>query len=112
MIHHVTNKYTFAEIHYKRCEHDPYTKEESKEKNLIKPGSPVHEMLIKILIQAQLVKDMHILNETISTAGLEVFHSLKMRYLPKSIFFKKDAIMYSFILFPNFLTFSHWKVDF
>ena len=95
MIHHVTNKHTFAGIYYKRCEHDPYSKEESEEKNWIKPGSPVHHMLIKILSQAQLVKDMHKLNENISTAGLEVFHSLKIRYLPKSIFFEKDKMLAS-----------------
>ena len=66
-----------------------------KEKNWIKPGSPVHHMLIKILSQAQLVKYMHKLNENISTAGLEVFHSLKIRYLPKSIFFEKDKMLAS-----------------
>lgn len=95
VIHHVCNKHTFPGVHYTKCGHAPYTGEESKNIKWIKPGSPAHDVLLKILRQPQLVKDMHKMNANISTAGLEIFHSLKIRYLPKSIFFEKDKMLAS-----------------
>ncbi|XP_057316458.1 uncharacterized protein LOC130657485 [Hydractinia symbiolongicarpus] len=38
---------------------------------------------------------MQKMNKNISTAGLEVFHSLKIRYLPKSVFYEKDKMLAS-----------------
>lgn len=93
VVHHVCNKHTFPGVYYKKCEHAPYTPEESKERNWIKPGSGAHDVLLKVVKQARLVKDLHKLNKNVSTAGLEVFHSLKIRYLPKSIFFEKDKML-------------------
>ena len=93
VVHHVTNKHTFPGLHYKKCEHERYTKEESKEKDWIKPGSAAHEKLISIVKQPQLVKGLAKLSQNVSTADLEVFHSLKICYLPKSIFFEKEKMI-------------------
>ena len=56
-------------------------------------GSPTHEVLKKILLQSQLVKDMVKMNENVSTSSLEIFHALKIRYLPKSTFFEKEKMI-------------------
>ena len=80
-------------MYYKKCQHDPYSEEESKQKDWIKPDSPAHIALIKIIKQTQLMKDMAKMSENVSTAALEVFHSLKIRYLPKSIFYEKEKMV-------------------
>ena len=90
---HVCNKHTFPGLYYTRCAHDRYTEEESLSRDWIKPGSPTHEALLKFLKQRQLVKDLAMLNENVSTSELEVFHSLKIRYLPKSIFYEKEKMI-------------------
>ena len=56
-------------------------------------GSPPHEAIKKILLQSELVKDMKKLSKCASTSSLEIFHALKIRYLPKSIFFEKDKMV-------------------
>ena len=93
-IQHVCNKHTFPGVYYTKCEHAPYT-DESKKTDWIKPGSEPHVALLKIMKNKQLVQDLYHTSENISTSGLEIFHSLKIRYLPKSIFFEKDKMMSS-----------------
>ena len=56
-------------------------------------GSPPHEALKKVILQSQLVKDMKKMSENASTSALEIFHALKIRYLPKSIFFEKEKMI-------------------
>jgi len=56
-----------------------YSKSEIEERNWIKMGSPPHEMLKKIILQPQLVKDMKKMDQNASTSALEIFHALKIR---------------------------------
>lgn len=56
-------------------------------------GSEAHNKLVKIVTQPCLVKDLEKLTEQINTTLLEVFHSLKIRYLPKSTFFKMEKML-------------------
>ena len=60
-----------------------------------KNGKPVPRSDKEVLLQATLVKDMKKLSECASTSSLEIFHALKIRYLPKSIFFEKEKMMAS-----------------
>ena len=53
------------------------------------PGSSSHEALKKVVIDKVLIKDMEKMNKNINTTYLEVFHSLKIRYIPKTIFFEQ-----------------------
>lgn len=53
----------------------------------------MYDALIMILRQPQLVMNMHKINEGTSTADLKVFHSLKIRYLLKTIFFENDKML-------------------
>ena len=77
------------------CEHALYTEDESKKMDWIKPGSEPHVALLNIVKNKQLVQDLYQTSENISTSGLEIFHPLKIRYLPKGIFFEKDKMMTS-----------------
>ena len=56
-------------------------------------GSNPHEALKKVLLAGQLVKDLKRMNENVFTTYLEVFHSLKIRYLPKSTFFEQEKMI-------------------
>ena len=56
-------------------------------------GSVAHEKLIKVVTQKVLVADLEKLTEQACTTMLEVFHSVKIRYLPKSIFFKFEKMI-------------------
>ena len=89
------NTHTFPGAYYMKCEHAPYTEDEFRNTNWIKPGSKLHTALIHIIKNKELVKDLFQTSENISTSGLEIFHSLKIKYLPKSIFLEKDKMMSS-----------------
>ena len=48
---------------------------------------------LSILLQRQLVTDLAKMNEGIYTTLLEIYHSVKIRYLPKSIFFSMEKMI-------------------
>ena len=56
-------------------------------------GSEAHQKLVKIVTQSVLVADLEKLTEQVLTTVLEVFHSVKIRYLPKSIFFRMEKMI-------------------
>lgn len=93
VVHHICNRHSFpGNKFYKKCEHDKYTEDEVRSRNWLQMGSPPHEALKKVLLQPQLVKDIKKMNLNIFTTYLEIFHSLKIRYLPKSIFFEQEKM--------------------
>lgn len=44
---------------------------------------------------SELVKDMKKMSQNASTSAVEIFHALKIRYLPKSTFFEKKKMVAS-----------------
>ena len=56
-------------------------------------GSAAHEKLIKIITQRMLVKDLEQMTEQVQTTMLKVFHGVKIRYLPKSIFYQMEKMV-------------------
>jgi len=56
-------------------------------------GSPAHESLKKVVLNKILVKDVQKMNQHVFTTYVEVFHALKIRYLPKSIFFEAEKMI-------------------
>ncbi|XP_057294360.1 uncharacterized protein LOC130622919 [Hydractinia symbiolongicarpus] len=56
-------------------------------------GLAAHEKLVKIVAQPMLVKDLQQLTEQIHTTLLEVFHTLKIRYLPKATYFRMEKMI-------------------
>ena len=56
-------------------------------------GSAAHEKLIKIVTPTLLVNDIKKMTEQVHTTLLEVFHGVKIRYLPKSIFYKMEKMI-------------------
>ena len=94
-IHHCCNRHTFiGNKFYSKCDHDKYSKDEERTRKWIVPDSPAHLAIKQVLLgNKQLVRDLKQLNENIFTTHLEVFHALKIRYLPKSIFFEQEKMV-------------------
>ena len=94
ILHHVVNRHVFKKNRtFKKCGHEVLTQTEVRSKKWLKLGSPPHEKLKKILLQRQLVTDLAKMNEGIYTTLLEIYHSVKIRYLPKSIFFSMEKMI-------------------
>ena len=56
-------------------------------------GTEAHEALCKIISDPTLLADMKHVTFDVNTTLLEVFHSLKIRYLPKSIFYRMEKMI-------------------
>lgn len=94
IIHHVCNRHTWTgNKHYQKCAHKQYTAAEVRVKLWLKPGSPPHTALKNIVMQGQLMRDMEKMTDKIYTTYLEVFHSIKIRYLPKSVVFNMEKMI-------------------
>ena len=84
IINHIANKHKWrGGKHFKKCAYRILTRNEKKQVQWLKPGSPAlvaHEDLIS---NTSLLNDMEKLTEFHHTGALEVFHSLMLKYLPK-----------------------------
>ena len=94
IVHHCVNRHVFCHnTFYKACAHYEITAAEKRKKEWLVMGSPAHEKLLKIVTEPILVKDFEKMTEQVHTTLLEVFHSVKIRYLPKSIFFQMEKMI-------------------
>lgn len=94
IIHHVFNRHKLSgNKFYHSCAHKPYDQSVVRMKLWMKMGSPPHEGLRKVIFQPQLVKDLEKMNKKIYTTYLEVFHSVKIRYLSKSVFYNMEKMI-------------------
>lgn len=94
LIHHTCNRHSFPmNTIYKECEHEKLSEEAKRKKQWLVMGSSAHDQLRKIIAQDGFVKDLEKVCDQISTTLLEVFHSVKIRYLPKSIFYGYEKMI-------------------
>ena len=56
-------------------------------------GSPSHGKLRKILTEKQLLNDLSQITKQTHTTLFDVFHSSKIRYLPKSVFYGMEKTL-------------------
>ena len=92
--HHIVNRHKF-ELHvfYKECAQPPLDEKIVVTTEWLAMGTEAHEALCKIISEATLLPDMEHVTFDVNTALLEVFHSLKIRYLPKSIFYRMEKMI-------------------
>ena len=87
-LHHIVNKHKFPnKIYYKCCGHEALSEDDTRRKEWLEMGSENHEKLQKILCEKSLLADQENITEQVNTTILEVFHALKITYLPKKTFF-------------------------
>lgn len=87
MLNHVINIHTGHDSPYPRCLHGDVP----NGKWLI-PGTPAYARLVTIAMEKGLLKDMRQLSPSGQTYSLESFHSLLIRYAPKSVAFSSKMM--------------------
>ena len=74
---HVVNRHEFPNNKvFKKCEHGVLD-DSARRKKWLKPGSPPHNTLLKIIHDTRLQKTLPHLTDCIRTTALEAYHSLK-----------------------------------
>ncbi|XP_064474353.1 uncharacterized protein LOC135388629 isoform X4 [Ornithodoros turicata] len=79
---HVSNIHEGHEGPYSRCLHPPLN---DKKRPWLLPGSRPKEKEIAVTTAKHLLKDTQHLSPDMQTSGLEAFHSLLIRFAPKSV---------------------------
>lgn len=84
ILHHIRNKHSWTDaIHFKKCAHPRLSRQEVKEKCWLKPGTEAYVALEEIVLNERILKDLGKLTDFSHTGGLEVYHSLMLKYCPK-----------------------------
>ncbi|XP_053563042.1 uncharacterized protein LOC128653648 [Bombina bombina] len=92
-LYHVLNIHSWEEngIEYK-CNHGELQLDKDQPRKWLSKQSESFHELEKIVCDAQMIKDLKHLNLFCHTGKLEVFHSFVLKYRPKRIHFKMDAM--------------------
>ncbi|KAM4617347.1 uncharacterized protein O3C94_021387 [Discoglossus pictus] len=93
VLHHVSNTHVWDDgILVNGCKHGELPKEECDECPWIQKNTTAYSALEDLICSAQIQKDMQRLTEYCHTTEIEMFHNMVLKYLPKSVKFKMDAI--------------------
>jgi len=84
VLHHVRNKHSWndAEI-FLQCAHPRLNRREVRRKCWLEPGSAAYVALEEVVLKPKLLKDLAKLTNFCHTGGLEVYHSMMLKYCPK-----------------------------
>ncbi|XP_057311946.1 uncharacterized protein LOC130649632 [Hydractinia symbiolongicarpus] len=94
IIYHTINKHEWPGCKkFKRCEHEPLTKEEQKSKNWLLEGSPAHQYLVSMVRDKSFKNDLKYLTDVVHTTNVEVFNNLLLKYIPKQYHFQHDHMV-------------------
>uniref|UniRef100_A0A803KFX0 THAP-type domain-containing protein n=1 Tax=Xenopus tropicalis TaxID=8364 RepID=A0A803KFX0_XENTR len=94
VLFHVANKHTFKSLkYYKKCQHRRLTAAQKKDARWIGCNHPAHSTLKEIINDRFLLRDIAQTEKFCHTGDLENFHSKVLKYKPKRISFKMDAMI-------------------
>ena len=89
ILNHVANIHEWEGCSkYNKCSHEPLT----QKRKWICKGSPTHEALRAVVLDANLIKDLKYLTHYMHSGELEVFHSLYNVYCPKRLSFSYEGM--------------------
>ena len=84
IMHHVTHKHSWQDSEvFHQCAHPRLSHREARRKCWLEPGSPAHVALEEVVLQPKLLKDLARATDFCHTGGLEVYHSMTLKYCPK-----------------------------
>ena len=84
LCNHITNKHSWQTgTVFHECSHPPLTSRQIKRTCWLKPGSAEYVALEEIVLHPKLLKDIVKLCDFCHTGGLEVYHSMLLKYCPK-----------------------------
>ncbi|KAK3745443.1 hypothetical protein QZH41_005084 [Actinostola sp. cb2023] len=94
VLHHVWNKDTWndAEI-FLQCAHPRLNRREVRRKCWLEPGSAAYVALEEVVLKPKLLKDLAKLTNFCHTGGLEVYHSMMLKYCPKRQHFSNKGMV-------------------
>ncbi|KAL7376390.1 hypothetical protein ABVT39_007092 [Epinephelus coioides] len=92
MLNHIQDKHTHDDPLYPRCEHDLHPGSQQKKKDpkkdkWLQPGTLAFYKLVKQISSKRVQKDVEKLSPHHQMSSLEAFHSLVIRFAPKSVAF-------------------------
>ena len=92
--HHVVNKHHFPNnVFYKKCDRASLSEDKTRKKEWFHMGSEAHEKIITVLSEKSRLGDLEQMIEQVNTAILEVFHAVKIGYLPKKTCYSIDKMI-------------------
>ncbi|XP_049527522.1 uncharacterized protein LOC125947180 [Dermacentor silvarum] len=89
---HIVNIHSGHEGPYHRCLHDQLS-----HKEWLDPGSAVYKNLCGMVLNIRLIKDIAQLSADAQTSCLESFHSLMIRFAPKSVAYSPTLMSARFL---------------
>lgn len=94
ILHHVQNKHSWRDATiFKRCAHPRLSQREVRQKCWLKPGSSAFVALEEVVLQPKLLNDLSRLTEFCHTGGVEVYHSMLLKYCPKRHHFSHKGMV-------------------
>jgi len=94
VLHHVRNKHSWNDEElFRKCAHPCLTHREVKRKCWLKPGTPAYVALEEVVLQPKLLKDLANLTDFCHTGGLEVYHSMILKYCPEGEHFSYKGMV-------------------
>ena len=84
ILHHIRNvhKWPGCEL-YRKCCHKKIIRQERNRKKWLKRGTPAFIALKKVVLNERLLRDLKHVTKFCHTGGLEVYHSVLTKYIPK-----------------------------
>ncbi|XP_026114078.1 uncharacterized protein LOC113092627 [Carassius auratus] len=70
---------------FQRCQHPPLVGDQARQ--WLKPSTAACEKLTQVILAPKLLKDLENLSSDFQTSGLESYHSLILKFAPKSVAF-------------------------
>ena len=94
ILNHIQNKHSWSDAtQFKSCAHPPLTRSEAQRKCWLKPGTAAFVALEEIVLERKLLKDLSKLTDFCHTGGLEVYHSMLLKYCPKRQHFSYKGML-------------------
>ena len=94
VLYHIVNKHEWGGCKvFKRCEHDPLTREQERSKQWLLEGSDAYETLRSLIKHRNMKEDLKYVTDAINTTNVEVFNNLLLKYLPKQYHFEYDHMV-------------------
>ena len=92
--HHVVNKHHFSNnAFYKKSDHASLSEYEIRKTEWLHMGSEAHEKIVRVLSEKKLLGDLEQMTKQVNTTMLEVFHAVKIGYLPKKTCFSINKMI-------------------
>jgi len=96
ILNHITNKHTWRRVRgqlYKKCSHQALTRAQKNATAWLKPGSSAFVALEEVVTNAKLLAGLPKLIDFCHTGGLEVYHSMMLKYVPKREHFSYNGMI-------------------